>query len=236
VSGGSPSANTPPDLNGLRAGAVEIMRRGGGSRPDVLRVRLGDAEAVLKDQSACDPLFARIVGPLLAGREARALRLLRGVDGVPEFLGRPDGRSLLMSYEPSTPLTRAGLRDWTAFFESLERLLDAMHTRGVAHCDLRSPDNTLVRPDGAPVVVDFVASVRRGPAWNLPWRWVFRQLCRVDRKALVKLKSIAAPELLQPGDADQLGHRSRLHRLLRATGAAVRRVSRLLFTRGRPGG
>lgn len=224
-------SGTPTGLASLRAGVVEVIRHGRGSRPDVMRVRLGDDEAILKDQNGCDDLFARLIGPLLARREARALEQLRSVSGVPALLGRPDGRSILMEYVPADPITRAAHRDWPGFFTALEELLDAMHGRGVAHCDLRSPNNTLVDRDGNPVLVDFVASVRRGGAWNPMSCWVFGMGCRVDRKALVKLKSIVAPELVAADQRHLLEHRSPLHRAVRRLGILVRHLTRRLFTR-----
>ncbi|GIS90139.1 MAG: hypothetical protein CM1200mP20_01800 [Pseudomonadota bacterium] len=45
---------------------VKVLRTGGGSRPRVEQVRLGDQLAVLKDHSGCDPLFAMILGRTLA--------------------------------------------------------------------------------------------------------------------------------------------------------------------------
>jgi serine/threonine protein kinase len=221
---------THADLSSLRAGAVEVLRRGGGSRPDVFRVRHGGSDAILKDQNGCDRAFARLLGPLLAWREARSLRKLNGLAGVPALLDRPDSRSVLMEYIPAVPITRASHPDWPAFFSALNRLLDGMHELGVAHCDLRSPNNTLVSESGEPVLVDFVASVHRGRAWNPVGRWLFGVFCRVDRKAVIKLKSIVAPELISADERPQLEHRSPIHRALRRVGISIRNLTRRLFT------
>ena len=227
---------TPTDLHALRAGTLEIIRRGGGSRPDVLRVRYGEAQAILKDQNGCDAAFARLLGPLLAHREAKALDALRGLAGIPVLLARPDRRSILMAHLAATPIGRASHPDWPAFFTALENLLDAMHDRGVAHCDLRSPDNTLVDESGKPVLVDFVASVRRGGAWNPIGRWIFHLFCGVDEKAVIKLKSIVAPELIAPAERDLLEHGPILHRVLRGVGIGIRNLTRKLFTGSHRGG
>lgn len=215
----------------LRSAAVEVVRRGGGSRPDVMRVRYGDAQAVLKDQNGCDKTFALLIGPLLAGREARALRRLDAVPGVPRLLARPDRRAVLMEYVAAAPLKSAAHSDWPAFFAALERLLEAMHGQGIAHCDLRSPDNTLVSESGEPVLVDFVASVRQAAPWNPAGGWLFRRFCRVDRKAVLKLKSLVAPELVPASERHLLEHRSWWHRAARGLGVGVRKIARRLFTR-----
>lgn len=219
------------DLKSLRADTVEVLRRGGGSRPDVFRVRYGDGAAILKDQGGCDAAFARLLGPLLAWREARSLRRLQGTPGVPALLGRPDSRSVLMEYIPAVPLTRASHPDWPAFFTALGRLLDAMHERGVAHCDLRSPNNTLISDAGDPVIVDFVASVHDARPWNPVGRRLFGLFCGVDRKALIKLKSLVAPDLVAEDERHLLEHRAPLHRALRRSGIMIRSATRKLFTR-----
>lgn len=221
---------TQTELPALRANTIEVIRRGGGSRPDVLRVRHRGGQAILKDQNGCDRAFARLLGPLLAAREARALSALHGLAGIPSLLARPDRRSILMEDIAAKPIARSQCTDWPVFFERLDRLLDAMHERGIAHCDLRSPDNTLVDEDGRPVLVDFVASVRRAGPWNLLGRWVFASFCDVDRKAVLKLKSIVAPELVAPEQRELLEHRSPVHRSLRGVGIAVRNLTRKLFT------
>ena len=222
---------SPSSLAALRSETIQAMRRGSGSRPDVLRVRYGDGQAILKDQNGCDPAFARVIGPLLAYREARALRRLRPLAGVPELLGRPDRRSVLMEYLPATPIANASHSDWAAFFHALGRLLNEMHALGIAHGDLRSPNNTLVDESGNPVLVDFVASVARGGWWNLPAFWTFTMFCRIDRKAVVKLKSIMAPDLVGKDQQHLLEHTSALHRALRRLGMAIRDATRKVFTR-----
>jgi len=219
------------ELESLRANTVKVIRHGGGSRPDVLRVRCDHGEAILKDQNGCDAAFARLLGPLLAWREARALRALDGLAGIPALLDRPDRRSVLMEYIPAVPINQASHADWPAFFAALEQLVDAMHGRGIAHCDLRSPNNTLVSDAGAPVLVDFVASVRDSRPWNPIGRWLFAGFRSVDRKALIKLKSLVAPELVTDDERPLLEHRNPLHRAVRGLGVAVRNLTRKLFTR-----
>ncbi|HSH43621.1 MAG TPA: hypothetical protein VK973_15990 [Arenicellales bacterium] len=220
------------DLITLRAAMVELIRSGQGSRPDVMRVRYRGGDAILKDQSGCDVVFARVLGPLLAWREARALRRLDGLAGIPALLDRPDRRSILIEYKPAVPITRASHSDWPGFFAALQALIDDMHQRGVAHCDLRSPNNTLVDESGRPVLVDFVASVTRGRPWNPLGRWLFHRFCEVDTKAVIKLKSIVAPELVTDAERPMLEHRSVAHRAVRAFGAGIRRLARWGFTKG----
>lgn len=217
----------------LRRAAIRTFRQGRGSRPDVLLIEHHGTHAVLKDHGACDPWFGRILGPLLAWRECRGLDRLGDLRGVPRVLARPDRRSLLLEYLPAEPILRAGDDvDWAQFFPRLERLIDAVHERGVAHCDLRSPNNTLITASGEPVIVDFVACVRRGRRWNRPWAWVFDSFCAADRAAVAKLKRHVAPGLLNADERRQLGQQGGLERAARRVGGTVRSLSRRWFTRG----
>ncbi len=207
----------------------QVLRVGAGSRPHVAIVIRDGERCVIKDHAGCDPWFARWIGPLLARREARALERLQGVEGIPRFLGRLDARALLMSHVDAGPYRRADRSpaEWAAFFARMETLVADMHGRGVAHCDLRSPDNTLIDAAGAPAVVDFVASYRRGARWN-PWtRWLFARFTVVDRSAIEKQKRTVAPELSAAAAANE----TVLGRSARRLGVAVRRLARLFFTR-----
>ena len=216
----------------IRETIVSVYRRGGGSRPDVLLVEVSGRKAVLKDHGACDPWFATVLGPLLSAREARALTRLDGIRGVPRLLGRPNARSLLLEHIDAEPLDkRKEDTDWVAFFKHLEELLAKIHARGIAHCDLRSPYNTLIDYEARPVVVDFVASVSRGRWWNFVANWIFERFAVVDKGALNKLKKSVAPELVSADD-HQL-EPAALDRAARWVGVRTRQLSRQLFTRTR---
>src|SRR5699024_2460236 len=108
----------------------------------------------------------------------------------------------------------------------LRELIDAMHERGVAHCDLRSPSNILVDATGQPQIVDFVARMHRGRGWNLPWNWLFRRFCGADDGALIKLKQRFARHLLTAQEQAATAHRGLGERVARRIGSDVRRLTR----------
>lgn len=221
-------------LEELRAQAVKTFRRGGGSRPDVLLIRSGGEEAVLKDFGRTDPWFRRVVGPLSARREARALEQLRGVRGVPRLLRRVSRDALLLEYVPGTSAREVPPGGLTPqFFERFYRLVDRLHAAGVAHCDLRSTGNILVGADGEPHAVDFAAHFRRGRPWNPVTRWMYAKFCQADRVAVARLKKSHAPELLTEIEIQALARdrKTRLERGARFIGKSVRNVSRWLLTK-----
>ncbi|HAY46362.1 MAG TPA: hypothetical protein DCY55_08775 [Gammaproteobacteria bacterium] len=217
-------------LDELREHAVDVFRKGRGTRPDVLLVEVAGVRAVLKDQNACDRWFAMFVGPLLAWREARALGRLKGVSGIPELLARPDSRSILIEFVDAVEAkSYPHMDDWRTWFDKLERLIQTMHEAGIAHGDLRSPGNILIDSNAEPVLVDFVAASGEGSRWNFIANSVYRGLCAVDESAVLKLKSRVAPDLLpDPEASTHVGGKPGL--VLRTIGQTVRRLSRILFT------
>ena len=220
----------------LRARAVKTFRQGGGSRPDVLLIRVDGEEAVLKDYSRSDPWFRRLVGPLSARREARALRQLEGVRGVPRLLRVVDREALLLEHVPGTSARHAPPGGLTPeFFERFYRLVERLHEAGVAHCDLRSQGNILVGADGEPHVVDFTAHFRRGRSWNVLTRWIYRKFCEADRVAVARLKRSHAPDLLTEAENQALARdrKTALERTARFIGKSVRNLSRWFLTRRR---
>ena len=221
-------------LEDLRAHAVKTFRQGGGSRPDVLLIRANGAEAVLKDYGKADPWFRRVVGPLSARREARALEQLAGVRGVPRLLRRVGHDALLLEYIPGTCAREVPPGGLTPqFFERFYRLVDRLHDSGVAHCDLRSQGNILVGADGEPHVVDFTAHFRRPQSWNFAARWMYARFCEADRVAVARLKKSHAPDLLTEAENLSLSRdrKTMLERTARFIGKSVRNVSRWLLTK-----
>jgi len=211
-------------LDALYAHAEQRFRDGGGTEPVVAVVTCDGARAVLKDYGAAQGWFAYLVGPLLIRREVQALQRLDGIEGIPRLYRRIGRRAMLIEYVPGKPW--ADVRPDAIAYARLWHLMAAMHDRGVAHCDLRAPSNTLVDAAGNPYLVDFVARVLRGRDWNRPWNWVFRQFRRADRNAFAKLKVRFAPELATAEERERAVHRSRFALAMRSLGDFFRRLVR----------
>lgn len=216
----------------LRKHASTTFRAGGGSRPDVLLIEIAEHKAVLKDQAGADKLFATLIGPILNWRECKALRKLEHVASVPNLLCKPSKRSFLMSYHQSEQISnlQGDPPDWPVFFDKLNRAIKQIHAAGVAHNDLRNPTNTLITPQGEPILVDLVACFCRGHKWNLINRWLFNKFAQVDLSAITKIKTRFAPELLNSEDvvAEEIAGKAGM--AARGLGQWVRRLSKKLFT------
>jgi len=166
--------------------------------------------------------WARPVSRWLAGREARALRVLAGDPAFPGLLAW-DGRRLLRTGIPGTTLLEAKTRD-PAWFRAARRALARMHRRGVAHNDLAREPNWLVTTAGGAAIIDFQL------AWCDAGRGrVFRLMAREDLRHLLKHKRSYCPGrltareralLATPGPAARLWRRT-LHPLGRALRRAV---------------
>lgn len=218
---------------GLTVTDITILRVGSGSRPHVARVNVDGQYGVVKDHSGCDPLFSRLLGKLLTRREIRALYQLDDVEGVPKVIRVFDARSFLMTDLDAVPFRGSVMEkdQWSVFFPKLETLIHRIHAEGVAHCDLRSLDNTLVTAKGNPAIVDFVGCFRRGKNWNILTCWMFRRLCAVDYSAIGKQKKAIAPWLLSSNEFIERRQESVFSRLARNTGVIIRKLARSMFTR-----
>ena len=212
---------------------IQVLRDGGGSRPNVSRIQRDGEDQVLKDHAGCDPVFSALLGKLLIRREARALLRLNSVVGVPRLLGQPGSRALYMEWVGGISIKEALTRetDWPKFLSVLENTLREIHAQGVAHCDLRGLSNILVGPDQTPYVIDFVSCFFAGSRWNFIQRWVFRRFCEADRQALLKLRQRVASESMNTADAELIEHSGAFNRAMRRVGQGIRKLSLWLLTR-----
>lgn len=173
----------------------------------------GEPTRIRRDTRVASPGL-RWLARLAARREAKALRLLNGLTGVPALL-HFDGRTLERSYIGGLPMHEAKPCD-PCWFAAAHRLLKAMRARGVVHNDLAKEANWLVTTRGEPAVLDFQlawATRRRGP--------LFRLLCRENLRHLLKHKRSYCPAALTPTERRVLARKSWIANAWRASGKRV---------------
>jgi len=159
----------------------------------------------------------------LATREARALRILHHLDGVPRLVSW-DGRRLVRSWLAGVPMHRAGRVDRAYFREAL-RLLRRLHAAGVIHNDLAKEPNWLVDPQGRPALVDFQLAMRPRVRSRR-----FRMLAYDDLRHLLKHKRTYCPDALTARQRAVLARRSLLAAAWARTGKPLYRfVTRRLL-------
>lgn len=152
-------------------------------------VQVNGDRIVVKDFSARSQIVRNVIGRFSVSRECRAYEGLEGVTGIPVFHGRIDSYAFAYAFVQGRSLPSFERRSMPrSFFQALERLLDAVHDRQVAICDLHHRNVIAEERTGLPYLVDFSISLRRPPAWNLPGRWVFERSKRLDRFALMRIR------------------------------------------------
>jgi len=191
-------------------------------KADVFGTITREGAIVCRDTRRARP-WAKWLARHLARREARALRALRGVHGVPSLIDF-DGYSLRRSWMDGEPMHRAHPRD-PAYFQAAFGLLRRLHHARVAHNDLAKEPNWLVTPGGEPALVDFqlaLVSRRRSR--------LFRALARDDIRHLLKHKRTYCPQRLTAREKRILATPSVVSRIWRATGKkAYLFVTRRIF-------
>ena len=190
-------------------GRIEIVERGG--------VRM-----IRRDITAAH-WWARSLARRAAAREARALRRLDGVDGVPALLGW-DGHELLRGYISGAPMQQAQPRE-RGYYRDALRLLTRLHRSGIVHNDLAKEPNWMVCDDGSPALVDFQIAWTRGRRGRL-----FRVLAREDLRHLLKHKRTYCAEALSARQRAILTTPAPHSRLWRATGKRLYKlIARRVF-------
>jgi predicted Ser/Thr protein kinase len=144
----------------MQAGqAIELLKRDSFGR--VERIVDSSGNAFVR-RVACGGRipFSAAVARILLERERRVLRALDGLPGVPRLVERDELRATLVrEYVEGVPLPEARALP-EDFFDELDRLVAALHARGVCHNDLHKEPNVIVGRDGFPWIVDFqLASV-----------------------------------------------------------------------------
>jgi len=119
--------------------------------------------------------------------------------------------------------------DSKSYLKSLRELIEAIHQKGVAHGDLRSPTNALIDANGNAALVDFVASLNESN-WNIASNYFFNKMKMVDFSAITKLKKRIAPELLDDTDFEADTVAGKKGMLFRRAGQFIRIASRKLFS------
>jgi hypothetical protein len=152
----------------------------------------------------------------LAAREARALRALARVPGVPRITGW-DGVRLHRTWLPGTPMHQSP-PPGPVYFRDALRLLRRLHAAGVLHNDLAKEPNWLVTPEGAPALVDFQLAMRPRHRGRM-----FRALAYDDLRHLLKHKRTYCAEHLTARQRSILQRRSVVSALWARTGKPLYR-------------
>lgn len=160
------------------------------------------------------PRWSRPLAWILAKREIRVLKKVRGLEGVPQLIA-VDKDGLFRSWSEGTPLHLARPNK-RKFYLSALKILRNLRRMGITHNDLAKPQNWLMTSDGKASIIDFqLASIhkKRGA--------FYRYFAYEDFRHLIKQKNSFAPNLLTPTEKRILKNRSWPSRLWLVTGKRI---------------
>jgi hypothetical protein len=169
-----------------------------------------DGSPLVTRDAGASRWWTRWIARHLLRREARALAMLDGIDGLPSLVSH-DRDVLVRTYLDGEPLYVAQPGD-AAWFKSAARLLRRMHRAGVTHNDLAKEPNLLVRADGSPGMIDFQLAVCSHSRSKL-----FRVAAYEDIRHLLKHKRTYRPDLLTQRERSILANPSPANRLWMGT-------------------
>ena len=154
-----------------------------------IRVLPSGQSVLIKDYGRCN-ILVRLFGRFCLYTEAKALKRLEGVKGIPALHGRVGRYALAMEFIDASPLSELKKAGGVPpdFADRLAELFDAIESRGVAHGDPHFR-NILCGSDGQPYLVDFAMSYVRGTL-PLIGGWIFRNLQVSRQRRLQKLRQV----------------------------------------------
>lgn len=194
-----------------------VIRGQSSTRPVLWVLEEGGVRAVVKDYSANGFLFRNIIGRFLVWRECKAYRRLQGLEGVPVFYGTVGGLAAVFEELPGRNVE--GLEHETrlpeTFFQDLRALVESIHKRGLAHCDLKRAPNTIIGPDGKPYIVDWSAAIARREFRFYPLTLIYQRFIQDDLNAIIKLQLRHCPETIDPEEMKRYLQRGPTERMIR---------------------
>jgi serine/threonine protein kinase len=126
--------------------------------------RIGERRILIK--SAAGRGITALLNRRMLQREYRIYDRLAGVSGIPHCYGFFMGRYLVLENVQSHTLRHAAIGDREKFFVEMLATIKAIHSRGVAHGDLKRKENVLVTHDSRPCLIDFGVSTIRKPGFH----------------------------------------------------------------------
>jgi tRNA A-37 threonylcarbamoyl transferase component Bud32 len=216
-------------LKNLPEMQLSVLRPSSRTRPAIRLVKDGAVKAVVKDFSPLGAFFRNTAGRFLVWRETLIYRRLQGIEGTPELFRVIDGLALVIGEIPGRSLENLE-REVTlteSFFDELELLVEKVHDRGIAHCDLKKAANTLLGENARPYIIDWGAAILKREFRWYPLNLVFQRFLIDDSLAIIKLKVRHIPEKVSREEIERCNRRSRAERLVRR----IRDILRQLLQR-----
>ena len=195
-----------------------VLRKPSSTRPTLWVVEKNGRRAVVKDYSSNRFLYRNTIGRFLLWREHKAYRRLKGLKGIPTCYRVIHGLALVI--EEISGRNIEGLEDEGGlseeFFNQLQEVVEKVHSRGIAHCDLKRAPNILLGQDDRPYLVDWSASISEREFRFFPLNLIYQRFLQDDLNAITKMKLRLCPQSVSPEEARRYFHRSRTEEMIRS--------------------
>jgi RIO-like serine/threonine protein kinase len=205
---------------------IGVLRKPSSTRPTLWLVEENGVRAVVKDYSSNRFLYRNTFGRFLLWRERNAYRRLKGLRGVPTCYRVVDGLALVIEEISGRNIegleNEGGLSE--GFFEKLQGVVQDVHSRGLAHCDLKRAPNILLGHDERPYIVDWSASISEREFRFFPLNLIYQRFLQDDLNAITKMKLRHCPESISPDEARRYFHRSRSEEMIRSVRDKLRKL------------
>jgi len=194
-----------------------LLRAPSSTRPAIWLLDFQGQSLVVKDFRNNRFLYRNTVGRFLLWREEKAYRRLRGLEGIPPCRGRVTPHTLILEVVDGVPVEglEHTLKLSPEFFTELRTLVDAVHARGLVHCDLKRAPNILLGRNNRPYIVDWSAAIAASEFRPFPLNLIYQRFLADDLNAVVKLQLRHCPEALSRRQLESYEKKGPLERLVR---------------------
>ena len=195
-----------------------ILRRPSSTSPVIWIIEEKGIKAIVKDFSLNGFIFRNTIGRLLIWREKKAYTRLRDLKGVPSLYRAIGGLALVIEAIPGKNVESMDVIAQLSetFFVDLRDLVEKIHERGLAHCDLKRAPNIILGDDGKPYIVDWAASISRREFGLFPLSLIYQRFLRDDLNAIIKIRMKHCPEKVSPEEIDEYARKSKIEKIIRA--------------------
>jgi tRNA A-37 threonylcarbamoyl transferase component Bud32 len=204
-------------LSDLHKKQSYVLRKPSTTRPTIWVVEENGQRAVIKDYSTNKFVFRNTVGRFLVWREEKAYKKLKDLRGVPNIYRVIDGLALAIEQIPGRDLKKVTreMQIPDTFLGALKDLVNDMHRRGIAHCDLKKATNILMDKDGLPYIIDWGASISEKEFRFYPLNLIYRRFVLDDQMAVIKLKLRYTRHAVTPAENKRYKNRDKAEKHIR---------------------
>lgn len=198
-------------------GNVNILRDMNSTRPLLWTFEHNGIEYVVKDYSFHRKWYKELIGKFLIYREAKALKRLKGTEGVPDLVSWPSPYRIVTTRVKGFTLEEYGKngRVKPEFFDRLKGLIDNLHSKGIVHCDLKRAANIMMTEDGKPFIVDFSSAIFE-VEFPLFLKAIYSRFKKDDKAAIAKYKIRFCPKEVTDLERSLYLRRGNFERLIRS--------------------